>query len=285
MKKCNDLDVMTKERDILLLSVTDIEDMISRPEYATVPTAPRATLSDKDIKDVQQFENINSFGAEVADLFEDLCDELHRIPTQAEYVDKGVELTEVWWMRAMLKHNPLIAGIKLEGAVLQACKDRLARGYLSLVNEVHTMALVKQLFPTARVISHDILDLVMGVDLVVEYSGKRLYIHVYKNSYWGVKAFHRKEKRGGMRNKQGEFVKYRRSFKGDVCLLYDSCDSDTTKHINGIPVFTEDYIEWSINRAVKDKEVGEPLSADKSKLDKLNDWLWDNFSEYIDFYD
>lgn len=282
VKENNDCEKLSKQRSGINMTAREIRELISSPAYSTIPTV-RQELSDDDWKRVKRYEDINSFGAEVADLFEDLCDELHRIPTHREYIDRAVELTEEWWVRETLKGNPNIRGIKYDDVIKQAVANRQGRGYLSLVNEVYTVALLKELYPEAKVITHDMLDLVLGVDIVMEYKGKRIYFHVYKNSYWGNKAFHNKESRGGMKDKNGKFVKFKRDFSGDVCLVYDTTDSETTHYVNGIPLFTKEYIEFVISRAVRLDTVGERLSNNNSKLQKLNNWLFHNFNTFINF--
>lgn len=281
-REVTDCDKLTHQREEMFMSVRELEQLLARPEYKTVNLV-RQELSDRDKERVQRYENINSFGAEVADLFEDLCEELHRIPTHQEYIDRAVELTEEWWMKETLKGNPHIRGLEFDEVMKQAVRNRQGRGYLSLVNEVHTVALLKELYPSAKIITHDLLDLVLGVDIVMEYKGKRLYFHVYKNSFYGRKAFHKKENRGGMKDSNDKFVKYHRDFSCDTSLMYDMTDTDTTKILNGIPLFTEDYIIHVIDRAMRIETVGERLSMKNSKLHKLSKWLKDNFNKEISF--
>lgn len=282
-KECNDCEKLTIERGGINMGASEIKELLARPEYSTVP-AVKQNLSNEDRRKVARYEGINSFGAEIADLFEDLCDELHRIPTQKEYCDRGVELTEEWWIRETVKKNHLIRGLDFDNCIIQAVRNRQGRGYLSLVNEVHTVALLKEMYPEARVITNDILDLVLGVDIVMEYKGKRLYFHVYKNSYWGRKAFIDKENRGGMRNSTGAFVKYHRDFSGDISLVYDTTETGTTEIINGIPLFTKDYIDWQVSLALKNGAVGETLDSNNNKLEKVNNWLYKHFDTFVDFY-
>lgn len=281
-KGTTDCDKLTHKRESLNMSVRELEELLARPEYKAVILV-KQDLSDKDRERVQRYENINSFGAEVADLFEDLCEELHRIPTHQEYIDRAVELTEEWWMKESLRGNTHIRGLVFDDVMKQAVRNRQGRGYLSLVNEVHTVALLKELYPSAKIITHDLLDLVLGVDIVMEYKGKRIYFHVYKNSFYGRKAFHNKEHRGGMKDSNNKFVKYHRDFSCDTSLMYDTTDTDTTKILNGIPLFTEDYITHVIDRAMRIETVGERLSMKNSKLHKLSKWLKDNFNTEISF--
>ena len=86
-----------------------------------------------------------------------------------------------------------------------------------------------------------------------------------------------------MKNTSGEFVKYKRDFSGDISLVYDSIDSDTTELVNGVPLFTEDYIKFNVSRALKNDSIGERIDCMNSKLHKLNNWLYKNFGTFIDF--
>lgn len=281
VKEGNDCEKLTKQRGGISMSATEIRELLSRPEYAAVPIV-KQMLSPEEAERVKQYENINSFGTEVADLFEDLCDELHRIPTHKEYIDRAVELTEEWWIRETLKKNPYIRGLDFDGVIIQAVRNRQGRGYLSLVNEVHTVALLKEMYPEANIITNDMLDLVMGVDIVMEYKAKRFYFHVYKNSYWGKRAFDNKEHRGGLKDANGKFVKYHRNFAGDISLVYDTTDSDTTEIVNGIPLFTKQYLDMVVRKGLRMETIGERIDCNNSKLQKLNNWLFKNFGTFLD---
>ncbi len=276
-------DKLTKDRKKVMYSTQDIEELLCREEYATVPASARYNLTKEEHEKVNVYESVTSFGADIADLFEDLMEDLGRIPTQAEFIKKGVFLTKEWWAAQTLRRNYQIYGVSWDKTIEQACKDRLGRSYLSIVNELHTTYLLKELFPAAKIITDDLLDLVMGVDIVMEYKSKRLYFHVYKNSYWGKKAFISKEKRGGMKNQEGTYIKYRRNFRGDISLMYDTFNSDTTRIVNGIPLFTEDYIIWVVEKALRSGVKGEPITKSASKLHKLSSWLLNNFGVSTNF--
>lgn len=281
VREGNDCEKLTKQRSGINMSATEIKELLSRPEYAAVPIV-KQQLTPEEYDRVRQYENINSFGTEVADLFEDLCDELGRIPTHKEYIDRAVELTEEWWVRETLKRNPYIRGLEFDGVIIQAVKNRQGRGYLSLVNEVHTVALLKEMYPNAKIITNDMLDLVMGVDIVMEYKSKRFYFHVYKNSPWGRRAFDNKVHRGGLRDANGKFVKYHRNFAGDISLVYDITDSDTTEFVNGIPLFTKQYLDMVVRKGLRMETLGERIDCCNSKLQKLNNWLFKNFGTFLD---
>lgn len=277
IKMSNDADVLNKTRRELHYTASELRELLSSRAYKTRAPHDRRKLTEAQYKRVKMFEDINYFGAEVSDLFEDMLDSLGRIPTQKEFIAKGLQLTSKWWISQTLKGNQYISNLSFTGEIVQACEDRLGRSYLSHVSELYAQLLLQELYPDAKVISDDIIDLVLGVDLVFEYMGKRLYIHVYKNSYWGRTSFEKKEKRGGMRNDSGEYIKFNRNFSGDISFIYDITDSDTTEMVNGIPLLSEDYVTWAIDRALNNSAVGESLDTKCSKLDKLCSWLENNF--------
>lgn len=278
----NDTQKLTKERKSLEMTASEIRSLLLKPEYkAKYPV--KINWTPDESKRVDFYENINSFGADVSDAFEDMCDELGRIPTQDEFVERTVELTREWLIREKLKRNPNAMNLVFDDVLVQAIKNRQGRGYLSIVSEMYTVALIKEMYPEAKVYTHDMLDLIMGVDIVMEYKGKRFYIHVYKNSYWGRTSFKNKEGRGGMYGEGGVFIKFNRDFTGDISLMYDPMDTDTTIYLNGVPLLTEDYIRFTVKRGLSNDAIGERLSTANSKLHRLNSWLLTHFGTFVDF--
>lgn len=278
----NDTQKLTKERKSLEMTASEIRSLLLKPEYKTKYPVKIKWTPDESRR-VDFYENINSFGADVSDAFEDMCDELGRIPTQDEFVERTVELTREWLVREKFKRNPNAMNLVFDEVLVQAIKNRQGRGYLSIVSEMYTVALIKEMYTEAKVYTHDMLDLVMGVDIVMEYKGKRFYIHVYKNSYWGRAAFKNKERRGGMYGEGGMFIKFNRDFTGDISLMYDSMDTDTTIYLNGVPLLTEDYIRFTVKRGLSNDAIGERLSTANSKLHRLNSWLLTHFDTFVDF--
>lgn len=282
----SEIKALTKVRKDIKLpkTIKEFENLISQPEYATTKYLDRSKLAETDLDAVNRYENITSFGSDVADCFEDLMDELGRIPTQDEYVERGVDLTRQWWCEAILKHNQSVKGLDFEGAVVDACRDRLGRGYISMVNELHTQILLKEVYPKGKIITHDLLDLLLGVDIVLELDKKRYYIHIFKDSHYGVQAFYKKEKRGGI-NHNGKFIKFKRDFTGDVRLQYLSHDTndDKCKFINGIPVFTREWLEGYMMMVTRSAKYGERLDKVDSKLNNLSTFIYDNLGEKVIF--
>lgn len=265
------------------LTAERLERILEKEQYRTIPFWDRSTLSEEEKKQVSKFESITSFGGTIANLFEDMMNSLGYVPTQREYVMKGIEITQDWWFDN--RNNPKVKGLPFNTVVRKACAERLARTWVSNIVELHTRLLIKDTMPHLKVYTHDLLDLVAGVDLVVEDDVKRYYVHIFKNTSWGMKAYQQKQKRGGL-FKGNQFIRYQRDFNGDIALAYEwdtRTDHSTTKFINGIPLFKSEFIEWKFNIIKKLPTVGESLMTPQSKLDRLNDWLQHHFGQTVNF--
>lgn len=142
---------LTTKTNIVNMTASELRELLATPEYLTVPIVVE-TVSYEDRKKIALYESVNNFGSDVACLFEDLCEELHRVPTQQEYTDRGILVTENWWISELQRKDSMLRGLQFEGCILQAVRNRLSRGYLSLVNEIYTVALLKELYPNAKVI-------------------------------------------------------------------------------------------------------------------------------------
>lgn len=283
-----DLDKMLANRyqweTMQKLTVEKLEKRLASPEYKIREFWDRSTLTEEERKQVNAYESISSFGSDVANLFENMIEQLGHVPSQEAFINRGVELTREWFCDNMLK-NPRLKGVPFNKVVQKATEERLARTWVSMVVELHTKLLIQETMPHLKVIQHDLLDLVMGVDLVVEDDKKRYYIHIFKNTSWGMKAFKIKEKRGGlMKGKQ--FIKYKRDFTGDSILAYEwdkRTDHTSTKFINGIPLFNAEFIEWKFMMMKRSSSIGEAVNTKDSKLNHLNDWLEKNFDKRVNF--
>lgn len=266
------------------LTVERLERRLASPEYKVRGFWDRSKLTEEELKQVNAYESISSFGSDVANLFENMIERLGFVPSQEAFIQKGVELTREWFCDHARKH-PKLKGVPFNSIVQRATEERLARTWVSMVVELHTKLLIQETLPHMKVIQHDLLDLVMGVDLVVEDDCKRYYIHIFKNTSWGMKAFKQKESRGGM-FKGKQFIKYRRNFQGDSILAYEwnsKTDHASTKFINGIPLFKADFIAWKFHMMKKSASIGEALTTEHSKLDNLNDWLDRFFGTTVEF--
>lgn len=274
------------------LTTAKIERTLARPEYTTLGHWDKTQLTLAEKAQVNKYESVTSFGSEIANLFEDMMNKLGHIPTQKDYIAKGVELTVQWWLQNS-KSNIKLQGTPFTPIIQKACEQRLARTWISNIVEIHTKLLIQETLPDYTVFSHDLLDLVAGVDLVLEekHTGdsdpKRYYIHIFKNTTWGMKSFKQKEKRGGL-YKGKKFLKYPRNFDGDVILAYEwntSTEHVSTKFINGVPLFKQDFIEWKF-QAVKKTALGENMGLSaptQTKLEHLQEWIQTHFDRTVDF--
>lgn len=144
----------------------------------------------------------------------------------------------------------------------KAIKNRILRGYKSLMIEIHTQLQLMDLYPACKVISNDDLDMA-GVDIVLRNTknGKQVFIHV--TSWTGLGAecllekgnrtlsFKQEENRCYSRPVWGSSAKkgYRnRNFKGHTFLSYYDVKNadDRIKMLNGYPLFQQEYLRSKV---------------------------------------
>lgn len=251
----------------LQLTVDKLEETIARPEYAL--TEAFRIEGSRNRKTVDEIEKVTGFGNHLSNMFETLTDSIGRIPTQAEFNAACMEVLKEFWE----VEDPV--GIPWCGVVEQALSNRNFRTYLAQMNELHCLLLLKEMFPEWDVYSSDDLDLLMGVDIVVETDKKRIYLHLLKNSGHSFKYLKKKGIRGGRKDSQGVFKRYKRDFTGDKLLAYDSnfgVNTGVTRHVNGIPLYRREWLENQLLTFNKFPQVGEPLDHTK-KLDYLESFL------------
>lgn len=251
----------------LNLTVDSLEALLEKPEYSTGDVIQIEGKANR--KAESAVEKVTGFGQEFASVFESLTEQFGRIPTLQEFNDASMVIVKQFW----IKEKP--EGIVWSEAVAQGATNRNRRTYMAQINELHCVLLIKELFPDWTVSTSEDLDVLMGVDIVVETDKKRLYFHLFKNSRYGFLAFRKKEKRGGRKNRNKKFIKYNRDFSGDKTLMYEGRTnvlSGTTKFINGIPLFEREWLESQLLMFNKFKQHGEPLS-ETGKLQYLEDFL------------
>lgn len=251
----------------LSLTASTLETVIQQPQYA-LQEAIRIE-GKNNMKVVDAVERVTGFGGNMASMFEQLITELDRLPTQSEFNTACLNEVKKFWSR----DNP--EGIKWDETVESTIINRNLRTYIAQVNELHCLLLLKELFPQWKVVASEDLDILMGVDIVVETEHKRLYLHIFKNSQYSFLAFRKKERRGGRKNRKGKFIKLRRDFSKDKTLMYEgrqASSSDTTKFVNGIPLFKADWLKSQLLLFDNFDQFGEPLE-ELEKLKYLEDYL------------
>lgn len=253
------------------LTVAEIEKLLKQPEYTAI-IPDYSFKNSKNKRETDAVEKVVSFGKELGDLFENLSLENNRIPTQKEFLDAQLVIMKDFWLNKASKADT--KGIEWTDAVEKACINRTLRTYTSQLVEYHTITAMRELFPEWGIYSSSHLDLLLGVDLVVETEKKFMYVHIFKNSTHGFKAFYKKEKRGGSKI-NGKFKKFHRDFTGDKCLVFDyhpNQFSDTTQFINGHPLFKTEFLEKQFLLFDKFNQIG-TLKAEETKLRQLNEFI------------
>lgn len=252
---------------LLGLSADGLKETLAKPEYAVQPYQKIEGKVNKGIE--ATVERVTGFGTKMGSAFEVLCNELARVPTQKEFNEYCLELVEEFWRR-----NPP-EGIQWDATVSTAVANRNYRCYISQIVELHCVLLLRELFPEWKIVGSDVLDTLMGVDIVVETETKRLYLHVMKNSKYSFLAFRKKQKRGGMRDQAGKFHRYYRDFTGDKTLMYEgrqeSC-SETTEFVNGLPLFKREWLKDQLSLYDAFPQFGEALEGSK-KLEYMENYL------------
>lgn len=274
-QKANEFPLLVKElqevEDIysdLQLTVEQLEADLQKPEHLAIEPVRFGKLTRMQKTEINTAEKVTGFGHTVGDSFEDLIKQFGRVPTQKEYADYSLARIKAWW-------TVETAGVDWSETVEQAVYNRQLRSYSSHLVELHTMLSLRKLFPDWQIYCTESIDLLMGVDLVIETEQKRLYIHIFKNSKSAFRAFRKKEFRGGRKNNSGKFKKYKRDFTGDKSLQYDwsqSQCSESTKFINGNPLFKEEYLFTQLTMFNSFKQFGQPLK-EMQKLEYLEQFL------------
>ncbi|MEH7117197.1 hypothetical protein V7128_07215 [Neobacillus vireti] len=247
------------------LTSKQIEELLALEEYKPVARMSKQDLTDEQKADVRTVEEVVSFGQELIDLFDWLVESKETLPTQKQYVDCGINKMLKWFA----DNRP---DVEVTHIMVEACKLRLTRTYMSRVIELHFEAVVREYLPHLTIIKLPLVDAVMGVDLIVEDQEKRYYIHITSNTPMAQRMLKEKESRGGYRMGSA-FIKYSRDFSGDLMLKYDiHSESDTTMIINEFPLFKPEFVVWRLTVAKHSSTAGEPLTVEYSKLDHFKDW-------------
>lgn len=246
------------------LNVNQLEELLASPLYQKVEPV---WVTDKKVMDA--VEKVTGFGRQVGNKFEEVMLELGRIPTVTEYCEAVLPEVFLFWQ----SEEP--EGIAWGPEVIDAVNNRNIRSYTANINELHCCLALKELFPDWGVYTSNELDLLAGVDIVVETAQKRLYLHLYKNSKYSFIAYRKKQRRGGAKGVDGKFHRYYRNFEGDKSLMYEgnaAYVSETTKFINGIPLFKLGWLENQLLLFDKFHQFGEPL-GNSSKLEYMEKYL------------
>lgn len=236
------------------------------------------------------FEQLRSYGKGIATLFDDLIEDLGRIPTQDEFIRAGLVRCQEFFTDVSKVKNDGSRWFKINGEswfqanwwkdkkLRLACAERLSRTYPSKIVEVATQIQMRDLFPEVEVVINDDLDFILGVDLAVidVEADKTIYFHI--SSYNGRNWIKTKALRGGTCiDRNGKKNIFKRDFsKGHEALLYTLEESETTEIINGNPIFKESYLEDMMYICFDMEVLKNVDSAEKpSQIANLVNWVKD----------
>lgn len=238
------------------MPLNELETLLNGPEYKSniypIHTHPN-------------FERLNDYGS-IRTLFDDLTEELGRIPSQTEYVAAGTlraqkfftptvpgttEVTKRWGKKNMYSGTFDWNDPELQKAV----NKRLSRTYPSFLVEYTTIVQLKTLYPGYHIGTNDWLDTTAGIDIAVASPehNRIVYIHVTSSSQQATDTYNNKKSRVGIAfDKNHKAHWYERNFnKGHIHLVFDKfTDTATTRFVNGNPILKPEHIKHVIDTAM-----------------------------------
>ncbi|MEC1647625.1 hypothetical protein [Bacillus halotolerans] len=176
----------------VLLTSKEIERLLAIEKYKPIERLDKSTLTADEKAQVREVEEVVSFGQDLIELFDWFIEAKGTLPTQKQYVNSGINKILTWF--ATNKPN-----LEITTVMVEACKTRLTRTYMCKVIELHFEACLREHAPHLKIISHPLIDSIMGVDIVAEDDTKRYYIHITSNTPMAKRMLKKKEKMGGYR--------------------------------------------------------------------------------------
>ncbi|MFG3611430.1 hypothetical protein [Rummeliibacillus stabekisii] len=252
-------------------TANNFESLLHRKEYKAPKRLVYGNLSAHLREGVYKMDSVVSFGQDSIELFDNLIEKLHRLPTPKEYISEGLVIMENYWKEN--RHtNKKIGGYPFNKGVKLGCADRLLRTYISFIVEIHLQLLLKE--KGFKVCEHPLIDSIMGVDLIAENHKKRYYIHVTtskRGEGGSIQSVKHKEKRG-LFLFGGEWHNYSRDFSGDVVLHYpQKAVGGMAKEVNNLILLEKEYLDFFFDLKDISSKHGEPLGR-PSKLLRFNEW-------------
>lgn len=228
--------------------------MIKQPEFEYKPV--KWTFA----KHLEEVNLSSSFT-----LFDDLYEQLGRIPTHQEYLAEGLKRA-----KQEIENDSRYAWIQWDEQTEGYFKGRLCRSYPSHVVEYHAIVVLKHYWGNKILIgASQHLDGILGVDFVLQSkkTGKLLYAHVLKDSPKALYYLQKKEKRNKF--KVGNtWIYFPREFgHSHVNLLWTPYESRSTQVVNGLPLFREFWLGKTLSDAMQESD--EYVTDSNNQLNKL----------------
>lgn len=250
-----------------------LEELLSTKKYKAVARLDYSKVPNHYMDGVRKMDNVRTFGVEITELFDKLFTEYGRLPTQREYIAAGMPICKAYWEDN--RYSESINGYPFTKGVEMGITDRLARTYSSKVVEMHLELMLQDM--GYKVLSHPVIDMVMGVDMIVQDEYARYYLHVttsVRGHDAAEKNVMQKEKRGHL-EVEGEKYRYYRNFKQDCIIVFETgrkLPYQSTKWVNGHPLFYREYVDhyMAAKRLGNKKEL---LTGNINRLDDFVQWV------------
>lgn len=223
------------------------------------PTIPKA------------YKNIQMAGRCFSHTFHKWMTTYNRVPTPAEFT--CLQFNDVL---KNLKRDRFRAkqGIILPMSVAleKTIKNRILRGYKSIIIEIHTQLQLERLYPKCKLISNEDLDR-NGVDILMHDIRKNIYVNMHVTSWTGMGTESLLEKGGKQitfKNVEGTVFSRpiwgktsrsnynKRDFTGHTFLTYYNVRNkdDRIFMVNGYPFFQDEYLKMKVDFKLKRIKTG-----------------------------
>lgn len=197
----------------------------------------------------EYFEGL--FDYNVIDLFDTLKKEFGRIPSQQEYIERGLMRAEGFFKGQPTRWCGYNLGrhtFTWDEDLIRAVKGRLDNAYNSYVVEEQVEEFIRDNYDVKTATKYrKYLDTNFGSDVTILSGEKIYYIHVVKESK--SSRNHLKDKatrKSYIPNKFGRKCYWYRNWNkvhhGHHALFFDKENTEQTEIINGVVVFRDDYL-------------------------------------------
>lgn len=197
----------------------------------------------------EYFEKVHGYG--VVDLFDALKKEFGRIPSQKEYIERGLMRAEEFFA-----NNPnQWCGYSLgnhtftwDEDLIRAVKSRLDRTYNSYVIEAQVEEYVRDNYDVKmpRSDKEFYLDYNFGSDITILLEDRFYYIHVARDSKYSREHLTKKGDRKSYIPINGKKFYWTRKWNkrhiGHHSLLYNARSANQTETVNGLVLFKDEYL-------------------------------------------
>lgn len=194
------------------------------------------------------FEKVHGYG--VVELFDDLKREFGRIPSQKEYIERGLMIAEEFfadnpdqWCYSLGQHT-----FTWDEDLIKAVKSRLDRTYNSYVIEAQVEEFVRDNYDVMmpKTDKELYLDYNFGADITILLEDRLYYIHVARDSKYSREHLVNKGDRKSYIPINGKKFywtrKWNKRHTGHHSLLYNARSANQTETVNGLVLFRNEYL-------------------------------------------